>query len=225
MNRLTRATLLVLVLTGPAAGPVRGPAEVTVPVGRLASVPVTVDADEADYLILGADCDGLREYDPDPKKLRLRVVGYAPGVAFVVVTAQKGGKLLAPTVVKVTFQGTGPAPIPPPGPTPPPVPPEPKPPAKDALWVVLIADQDHDAPAVAAVVASERFRQQLATWGLKFKVYDRSSPAVRDKGYLAHVTEFPGLLVLDRDGRVVGAGRCPDTDAGAIDMIRKAVGR
>jgi hypothetical protein len=221
---VTRPLLCALLFAIPAAGQGRGPAEVTVPVGRLASVPVTVDADEADYLILGADCDGLREYDPDPKRLRLRVIGYSPGVAFVVVTAQKGGKLLLATVVKVTFLGTGPTPTPP-GPTPPPVPPDPKPPAKDALWVVLIADQDHDSPATAAVVASDRFRQQLAGWGLKFKVYDKASPAVRDKGYLAHAKEFPALVVLDKDGRVVGVSRCPDTDAGAIDVIRKAVGR
>lgn len=222
---MTRSFLFALLFVTPAAGQVRGPAEVTVPVGRLASVPVTVDADEADYLILGADCDGLREYDPDPKRLRLRVIGYSPGVAFVVVTAQKGGKLLPATVVKVTFQGAGPSPTPPPGPTPPPIPPDPKPPAKDALWVVLIADQDHDSSAVAAVVASERFRQQLVGWGLKFKVYDKSSATVRDKGYLAHAKEFPALLVLDKDGRVVGVSRCPDTDAGAVEVIRKAVGR
>jgi hypothetical protein len=142
----------------------------------------------------------------------------------VVVSAQKGGKLQPPTVVKVTFQGTGPTPIPP-GPTPPPVPPDPRPPAKDGAWVVLIADQDRDSPAVAAVVASERFRQQLATWGLKFKAYDKSSPAVRDKGYLAHAKELPALLVLDKDGRVAGVSRCPETDAGAIEVVRKAVGR
>ncbi|HKB03897.1 MAG TPA: hypothetical protein VKD90_16870 [Gemmataceae bacterium] len=220
MNPSVRIALVAIALGAPAAAQVRGPGEVTVPVGRLASVPVTVDADEADYLILGADCDGLREYDPDPKRLRLRVIGYSPGVAFLVVSAQKGGKLQPPTVVKVTFQGAGPTP-----PPVPPTPPDPRPPAKDGAWVVLIADQDRDSPAVAAVIASERFRQQLASWGLKFKAYDKSSPAVRDKGYLAHAKELPALLVLDKDGRVAGAGRCPETDAGAIEAVRKAVGR
>jgi hypothetical protein len=91
--------------------------------------------------------------------------------------------------------------------------------------VVLIADQDRDSPAVAAVIASERFRQQLAAWGLKLKAYDKSSAAVRDKGYLAHAKEFPALLVLDKDGRVAGVSRCPETDAAAIEVVRKAVGR
>jgi hypothetical protein len=218
MRPLIHSILLLLILASPVAAQMPGPGDVTVPVGRLAYVPVTVDADEADYLILGADCDGLREYDPDPKRLRLRVIGYSPGVAFVVVTAQKGGKLLPPTVVKVTFQGATPPPVPP-------VPPGPTPPAKDASWVVLVSDQDRDSPAAAAVIASDRFRQQLAGWGLKFKVYDRSSTAARDKGYLAHAKEFPALLVLDRDGRVLGASRCPESEAGAIDAVRKAVGR
>ncbi len=218
MKPLILSGLLLLALGAPVAAQAPGPGDVTVPVGRLANVPVTVDADEADYLILGADCDGLREYDPDPKRLRLRVIGYSPGVAFVVVTAQKGGKLLPPTVVKVTFQGPTPPPVPP-------VPPGPTPPAKDASWVVLVNDQDRDSPALAAVISSDRFRQQLAGWGLKFKVYDRSSTAVRDKGYLAHAKEFPALLVLDRDGRVLGASRCPESEVGAIDAVRKAVGR
>jgi hypothetical protein len=219
VRNLTLAGLLTLALAVPAAAQVRGPTEVTVPVGRLASVPLTVDADEADYLILGADCDGLREYDPDPKKMRLRVIGYTPGVAFVVVTSQKGGKLQPPAVVKVTFQGPGPAP------PVPPVPPDPKPPARDAAWVVLVTDQDGDSPAAAAVIASDRFRRQLADWGVRFWVYDKASPVAREKGYLAHAREYPALLVLDKDGRVAAAGRCPDSEAAAIDLVRKAVGR
>jgi hypothetical protein len=91
--------------------------------------------------------------------------------------------------------------------------------------VVLIADQDNDSPATAAVIASATFRKGLADLGLKFRAYDKGSPAVRDKGYLAHAKELPALLVLDSAGRVVGVMRCPDTDTAAVDAIRKAVGR
>jgi hypothetical protein len=184
-----RTLLLALALVAPCVAQVKGPDAITVPVGRLATVPLTVDADEADYLILGADCDGLREYDPDPKKLKLRIIGYSPGVAWVVVNSAKGGKLCPPCVVRVTFEGK---PTPPPEPPAPPIPPPgpppdpPKPVPQSAAWVVLIADQDADTPGVAAVVASPKFRKALADWGLKFRLYDKGSPAVRDKGYLAH---------------------------------------
>jgi hypothetical protein len=112
----------------------KGPESITVPVGRLASVPLSVDADECDYVILGSDCDGLREYDPAPKKLRIRVIGYAPGTAYVVVTSQKGGKLEAPFVVKVTFEGKPVPPPDPPTPNPTPTPTQPPRRSKPHGW-------------------------------------------------------------------------------------------
>src|SRR5687767_8021146 len=113
---MLRALLVVLALAAPALAGVTGPAVIEVPVGRLAAVPLEVDADEADYQILGDDLDGLREYDPDPKRLRLRVIGYSSGTAWVVVTSVKGGKLQPAHVVKVKVVGKGPAPTPDPPP-------------------------------------------------------------------------------------------------------------
>jgi hypothetical protein len=153
------SAFLVLFLGSLACGQTRGPAEINVPTGRLASVPIVLDADESDYVILGANVDGLREYDPDPKKLRLRVIGYEPGVAWIVVSSQKGGKLQGVYTCKVIVGGgplppgplpptpTPPGPTPtPPGPTPPPDPPGPAPPIPAAGLHVLMVYEDKELP-------------------------------------------------------------------------------
>lgn len=223
-----RSFLLALILAAPAVGQVSGPSEVTVPVGRLAPLPLTVEGGQFDYLILGDALDGFREYDPDPKRLRLRIIGYSPGTAWVVVSSFNAGKLQPPFVVKVTVTG---APIPPP-PPPDPVPPGPGPgpgPAPvptGAAWVVLVTDQANDSPAVAALIASPRLRKSMSDWGLRFRVYDKESPSVRDKGLAAHAAgKVPALIVLDKDGRVLLAQLCPADDAATIEAIRKAAGK
>lgn len=121
--RLT--SIFFLILTTVAHCQVRMPADATVQVGRLASVRIEVDADQVDYVVVGADVDAFREYDPQATTIRLRVIGYKPGVATVVVVGQKGGKLLPIGLTKITFEGNQP-PLPPapPGPNPP-IPPSP----------------------------------------------------------------------------------------------------
>jgi hypothetical protein len=102
---------------------------VTIKVGRLATIPVTVDADDVDYVVLGDALDGFREFDRDAKRLKIRVIGYEPGTGYVVVTAIKGGKLIPLAVVTVKVTGAPvPPPTPPDPPTPPPKPPRPRPP-------------------------------------------------------------------------------------------------
>lgn len=111
----------LLVAAAAHAGWVKSTKEVSVPVGRLARVPIEVDADESDYRILGENVDGFREYDPDARKLKLCVLGYESGTAYVVVVGQKGGKLLPPEIITVKV-GNGPKPPPDPIPDPPPGP-------------------------------------------------------------------------------------------------------
>ena len=150
------------------AAPVSGPSEVTVAVGRLASVPLTVDADEADYVVLGSDVDAFREFSPDPKQLRLRVIGYAPGTAYVTVASVKAGKLQPLHIVKVVIGG-GPAPVPPgptpPGPTPPdPKPPEPAPIPGDGLRVLIMyesKDLNNLPSAQVQALSSQNVREYL----------------------------------------------------------------
>lgn len=122
MSKTLSAVVVLLLLAAHSAAQIKGPQEVTVAVGRLASVPLAVDGDESDYQVLGSDVDAFREYTPDPKQIRLRLIGYAPGTSYVVVASTKGGKLQPLFTVKVTVTGSGPTP-PGPGPTPDPVPP------------------------------------------------------------------------------------------------------
>lgn len=122
------AVLSLVVLALPAAAQIKGPSDVTVAVGRLAAVPLTVDGEESDYVCLGTDVDCFREYTVSPKEIRLRVIGYAPGTAYVTVAATKGGKLQPLFVVKITVTGAPVPPPVPPGPVPPPDPVPPLPP-------------------------------------------------------------------------------------------------
>jgi len=100
------------------AGPIRGPSEVKVDVGRLAPVPLEFDGDEIEYAILGGDYfGGFREFS-DPKTFRFQLLGYAPGTGYIVVGTVKGGKLQPLFQVKVIV-GDGKPPAPPVPPTPP----------------------------------------------------------------------------------------------------------
>lgn len=73
-----RSLLLLLLVASccALAGPIRGPAEVKVDVGRLASVPLEFDGDEIEYAILGGDFfGGFREFS-DPKTFKFQLLGY-----------------------------------------------------------------------------------------------------------------------------------------------------
>jgi hypothetical protein len=221
---LMRSLFLALALASPAAAGVTGPAEVTVEAGKLTAIPLEVSGDQVRYAILGGDTFGaFREFSA-PTEFRLQVLGYRAGVGYVVFGAVKDGQLAPLFVVTVRVTG-GPAP----GPTPPPVPPGPgpgpDPPKPAGAWVVVITDQDADSVGLAAVLAGTKFRQQLVGWGLKLHVYDKSGPEVRDKGYLAHAKDLPALLVIDKDGRVLSAVKCPADEAGAIEAVRKGAGK
>lgn len=136
----TTAILLLAIasaVSGQVRGPVRDTQEITIPVGRLAPITHPIDVDETEYTVLGDGMDAMREYDPDPKVLRLRLLGYTPGVAYVVISSAKGGKLRPLHTIKVTI-GTGPSPVPPP---PPPGPgPEPVDPLTASIKAAAAAD-------------------------------------------------------------------------------------
>lgn len=180
-----RASILSLLLLAlPAAAQVKGPTEVSVAVGRLAAVPLTVDGDESDYQILGTEVDAFREYTPDPKQIRLRVIGYTPGTAFVVVASQKGGKLQPLHTVKVTVTGVVPPPPAPPGPTPPP--PGPTPPPPDAapipvagLHVLIVFDKNNPTSLTAAqhnAIYGEKVDTYLRAKAKDYRIYDKDVP-------------------------------------------------
>src|SRR5688572_8229350 len=102
MSKALSAVVSLLVLVPLAAAQVKGPDAVTVNVGRLASVPLTVDGDEIEYAVLGGDVfGGFREFS-DPKTFRFQVLGYQAGTGYIVVGTSKGGKLQPLFKVTVT---------------------------------------------------------------------------------------------------------------------------
>ncbi len=203
---------------------VKGPAEVAVPVGRLARVPIELEGDEFRYAFLGEDSDAFREFDPDPRRVVLRVVGYTPRIVYVVAYARKGEALSDPLIVKVTIGNPEPVPVPPPVPPPGPTPPPPTP-AKDAAWLIVLSDQANDDPKIAAVISDVGFRKAIEGYGLKFRAYDSKGDSAKRLGYLEHAKTFPAYLLISKSGAVVGVGTLPDNASTATDTIRKAVGK
>lgn len=134
------------------AGPIRGPSEVKVDVGRLAAVPLEFDGDEIEYAILGGDFfGGFREFS-DPKTFRFQLLGYTPGTGYIVVGTVKAGKLQPLFQVKVIVGGGQPVPPTPPTPPAPPVPDDPEIPTL-ALTLKNAAANDAWHPAKLKAVA------------------------------------------------------------------------
>lgn len=118
-----RWALLALFVVSPCWGQsVKLPAELKADRGRLIRVPVTYEGDDVAWRI-DARLDSFREYDPDPKSVRLVVLippNVADGEYELAAIAAKGGKLSTFSVCKIVV-GQAPGPVPPPGPTPGPV--------------------------------------------------------------------------------------------------------
>ena len=167
MNRFVLALLLLLLLAPLALGQsVTIPAEVRVPVGRLAAVTVVFDGEDFRYAA-PADMDCFREYHPDPKTVRLRLIGYAPGKYQLFAVACKGGKLSEFAVCTVVVGEPTPPPTPPgptPGPTPPGPTPGPAPIPLEGLRVLIIYESAELAKIPAsqhAVLNGEKVRGYL----------------------------------------------------------------
>lgn len=209
MGQYLRAMTLFLALAMPITAQVKGPTEITIPVGRLAVVPLIVEGDAADYVVVGKDVDALREYDPDAKKLRLRVIGYSTGQAWVVIATTFEGKLKPLHVITVTI-GAGPKPPTPPEPTPP----EPTPPKPDALTKKLQEAFDKDT---SDKVKKSEWLKALA--GFYAAMSDHvQKPEVKTLGELLadYRAAIPALLP---DGAVVDLRRvCGEEVAGVIGV-------
>jgi len=129
---------LIVLLCSPnwASGQaVKAPEKVEVPVGRLASITVQWEGDDFKYVTdLGLDV--FREYDPDPKIVKLRCIGYTPGETMIHCIACKGGKLSEFGTCKVVVTGRAP------DPTPDPVVPDPS----DPLYHKLLSAYQAEKP-------------------------------------------------------------------------------
>lgn len=102
-SAILNVIFIPFIVGSPAVAQVRGPSDVSVPVGDLAEVTLTLDADESKYAVLsGQGVWVFREYDPDPKTLMFRVFGKKPGTAWITVSSVKAGKLQQMFVVRIT---------------------------------------------------------------------------------------------------------------------------
>jgi hypothetical protein len=206
----------LLLLAGSAAGQkVTLPAEVRTEAGRLASVAISYDGDDVKYTV-PPELDAFREYDPDERVIRLRVIGYKDGEHRIVAVTCKDKKLseFAVCVVKVGK-------APPPGPDPEPEPdPEPADPLTKELQAAYAAEADAAKFGLKASLAAF-YRQSaelaksdrgLTTWGQLFSVMKAAAASLGVAGKLPGVQkavagvlakELPadGLKPLDDAGR------------------------
>jgi hypothetical protein len=220
---------LVALSVGLASAQVQGPAELNVPVGRLAALPLTVEGGEHEYVILGDALDGLREYDPDPKKLKLRVIGYTPGVAYVVVSSTKGGKLQPIFVCKVTVGGVEPGPQPGPKPPPDPKPPDPPAPTGVVKYVVVVEETGQAAANRGAFFADAKLHSRLKERGVLWRAVDRDAkdasgqtPAdIRRFIDDAKAKSLPQVYLLDKDGRTLYSGNLTEDPARLLLLLEK----
>lgn len=236
----TAVCALLLSLAQPSMAEVKGPREVAVPVGRLATVPLTVDGDESDYQILGTEVDAFREYTPDPKQIKLRVIGYQPGTAYVVVASQKGGKLQPLFTVTLTVTGTAPVPpTPPPGPTPnPPVPvPDPvnPPPIAGQGFQVLVVTEEGNATQLTegqvAALYGKQTRAYLDTHTVKdergnpsYRIWDQhTSMAFVDKKWADAMKRTRASVpwIVISNGTTGYEGPLPKTLTETMELLKK----
>lgn len=179
-----RVFLLALVFSlAASAQTVSVPEKVEISPGRLASITIRWDGDDLRW-IASPELDVFREYDPDAKVVRLRVIAYAEGTYKLVAITCKGGKLseFASCVVVVGKPGPGPGP----GPNPPTPPTPPDDPFLRTLQVAYAADSGTAADKTLWRVslrgvyksASELDLSRVKTAGELFQVLRSSAKAV-----------------------------------------------
>lgn len=185
--RRTTALLLALVSVAVAGGQtVTAPKEVTAPVGRLATIVVQSDGADTKYF---AD-DGLdvfREYDPDAKTIRLRVVGYTAGKYYLRAITCRDNKLSDPVTVTVVIGGAKPDD---------PVKPDPvKPEPATVYYFAVVGPSGPVAPATAAVM-------KLPAWDELRKAGHTVNyfPVDELNTGLTRPTTLPAVMVLKKDG-------------------------
>lgn len=185
--RRTTALLLALVSVAVAGGQtVTAPKEVTAPVGRLATIVVQSDGADTKYF---AD-DGLdvfREYDPDAKTIRLRVVGYTAGKYYLRAITCRDNKLSDPVTVTVVIGGAKPDD---------PVKPDPvKPEPATVYYFAVVGPSGPVAPATAAVM-------KLPAWDELRKAGHTVNyfPVDELNSGLTRPTSLPAVMVLKKQG-------------------------
>lgn len=241
-RRLPIASLLLLPLLL-AAGPIEMPAEVRVPVGRLGALAITTTGSELQYIVAGGDIDAFREYDLDPKTIRLRVQAYQAGTADIVAATLVDGKISL-AKCHLIF---GDAPPVPPGPNPPgpnpPTPPDPPAPIPLAGLRSLIVYESADVHKLPAAqmkaLYSVNLRKALTDYCIKtdkglaeWRYWDKDAPTENEPAHwqaamkLAHEKlSQPGfvspLWILSNGGVGGYCGPFPQSEKEAMDLVEK----
>lgn len=134
-----------------ARGVLQLPDKIEVAVGRMACI--EVGDPDVGWKIVGDEVDSFREYDP--AKIKIRVIGYQPSVAWLVV-ADAAKNISACKIIVGT-------PVPP-APPAPPTPPPPLEPTDPFFAILKAAWQSEAVPDKAAVASlAALYRQSAAT--------------------------------------------------------------
>ena len=167
MKPILSLVVALLLAAGASAQSVKLPEAITVAPGRLAAITVEYDGDDVRWRV-SSDLDVFREYDPDPRKIRLRLIGYAPGRYELSAIACKGGKLSEFAACVITVGS--------------PVPPPPPPPSQKVAWVIVVEDAAARTVDTARVLGDTAFWTSLRARGIDWELYDAAAPAVKPIG-------------------------------------------
>ena len=186
--RCAADVFLLLSLTSTVYGQsVKLPETVKVEVGRLASVKIEYDGDEVKWTV-APQLDSFREYDPDAKVVRLRLIGYVRG-SYEVKAVTCKDKKLSDFAVCVIVIGDGPTP---------PIPPVPPPTPPDQLTSLISEalrfETDADKVQLKNSLAA-LYRQgavtandlRILTWGQLFTTMQQDATARQVRGKLLKV--------------------------------------
>jgi len=145
----------------------------------------------------------------------------AGGVITVFAIGNVGGKMtdFVSTNIQITSAAA------PPGPTPP----GPSPPAsvKGPLHVTFVLDLNNTTPQVAQMLNSPTLRKSVTDAGNFFRIYDKSSPVVAQRGMDKVMQQVGGnnaMIVQTEQGAVVSATPIPASEAEVMNILKKAGG-
>lgn len=210
------------------------PAKVEVKPGRLATVTIDWVGDDLKW-VAPEEVDVFREYDPDPKKVRLRLLGYTSGKFRLLAVAAKGGKLSEFAVCQIMV-GDEPTPTPPgptpPGPTPPGPTPTPAPIPVDGFRVLMLYESAEAAKYPASQVAAlhskmvrdylreKCVKEDLGGWHIWDKDVDASAMPKHWQDALKRPrTELPWIIIST--GKTGYEGPLPADADKTLELLKK----
>jgi len=145
------------------------------------------------------------------------------GVITVFAIGNVGGKMtdFVSTNIQISSASAPPGPAPP-GPNPP------GPAAKGPFHVTFVLDLNNTTPQVAQLLNNPNLRKSVTDAGHFFRIYDKSSPVVAQRGLDKVMQQVGGnnaMIVQTDQGAVVSATPIPASEAEVMGILRKAGGR